>query len=116
MSETALSELECCAMPGCGSCQGLYTANTMACMTEAMGMSLSGCAAIPAVDAAKLRIARETGEAIMPLVKNQVRPTGYYYKKESPECYPGRYGTGGIYKYGASPYGNCIGSRCTSFP
>jgi dihydroxy-acid dehydratase len=40
MSETALCDLERCAMPGCGSCQGLYTANTMACMTEAMGMSL----------------------------------------------------------------------------
>lgn len=74
MSEHALCELECNAMPGCGSCQGLYTANTMACMTEAMGMSLPGCAAIPAVDAAKYRIARETGEAILPLVKKQVKP------------------------------------------
>jgi len=74
MSETALCELECSAMPGCGSCQGLYTANTMACMTEAMGMSLPGCAAIPAVDAGKLRIARETGEAIIPLVKKQIKP------------------------------------------
>jgi dihydroxy-acid dehydratase len=74
MSETALCELECSAMPGCGSCQGLYTANTMACMTEAMGMSLPGCAAIPAVDAAKLRIARETGEAIIRLVKKQIKP------------------------------------------
>jgi len=68
-------------MPGCGSCQGLYTANTMACMTEAMGMSLPGCAAIPAVDAAKLRIARETGEAIIPLVKKQVRPRDIITKK-----------------------------------
>ncbi len=74
MSEAALCELEGCAMPGCGSCQGLYTANTMACMTEAMGMSLPGCAAIPAVDAGKLRIARETGEAILPLVKNDIKP------------------------------------------
>jgi dihydroxy-acid dehydratase len=74
MSEKALGDLECCAMPGCGSCQGLYTANTMACMTEAMGMSLSGCAAIPAVDAAKLRIARETGEAVVTLVKTSARP------------------------------------------
>jgi dihydroxy-acid dehydratase len=74
MSETALCELERCAMPGCGSCQGLYTANTMACMTEALGMSLPGCAAIPAVDAAKLRIARETGEAILPLVKKGITP------------------------------------------
>ena len=81
MSEPELCELECNAMPGCGSCQGLYTANTMACMTEAMGMSLPGCAAIPAVDAAKLRIARESGEAIIPLVKNQVRPRDIITKK-----------------------------------
>jgi dihydroxy-acid dehydratase len=74
MSEAALGELEGCAMPGCGSCQGLYTANTMACMTEAMGMSLPGCAATPAVDAGKLRLARETGEAILPLVKKGIKP------------------------------------------
>ena len=74
MSESALQELECCAMPGCGSCQGLYTANTMACMTEAMGMSLPGCAAIPAVDAAKLRIARESGERVLDLVRGNIRP------------------------------------------
>jgi dihydroxy-acid dehydratase len=81
MTEAALCELECCAMPGCGSCQGLYTANTMACMTEAMGMSLSGCAATPAVDAGKLRIARESGEAIIPLVKKQVKPRDIMTKK-----------------------------------
>ncbi len=74
MDETSLKDMECCAMPGCGSCQGLYTANTMACMTETMGLSLSGCAAIPAVDAAKLRIARESGEAIISLVKKNVTP------------------------------------------
>jgi len=81
MTEKALGELECCAMPGCGSCQGLYTANTMACMTEAMGMSLPGCAATPAVDAGKLRIARETGEAIIPLVKKQVLPRNIITRK-----------------------------------
>jgi dihydroxy-acid dehydratase len=74
MSEADLGTLECAAMPGCGSCQGLYTANTMACMTEAMGMSLPGCAAIPAVDAAKLRIARESGERILALVHDGVCP------------------------------------------
>ena len=74
MTETELCELECSAMPGCGSCQGLYTANTMACMTEALGMSLPGCAAIPAVDAAKLRIARESGERIVPMVKKNIVP------------------------------------------
>jgi len=74
MTESELCELECAAMPGCGSCQGLYTANTMACMTEALGMSLPGCAATPAVDAAKLRLARETGERIVPLVRDQILP------------------------------------------
>lgn len=81
MTEEALCDLERCAMPGCGSCQGLYTANTMACMTEALGMSLPGCAAIPAVDSAKLRIARESGEAILDLVKNDVKPRDIITKK-----------------------------------
>jgi len=81
MAEEALCELERCAMPGCGSCQGLYTANTMACMTEAMGMSLPGCAAIPAVDAAKLRIARESGEAVMNLVEHGVTPRSIITEK-----------------------------------
>jgi dihydroxy-acid dehydratase len=74
MSEEDLVTLECAAMPGCGSCQGLYTANTMACMTEAMGMSLPGCAALPAVEAAKLRIARESGERILDLVNEGTCP------------------------------------------
>lgn len=74
MSEEELGELECAAMPGCGSCQGLYTANTMACVTEALGLSLPGCAAIPAVDAAKLRIARETGERAVGIVREGIRP------------------------------------------
>lgn len=74
MDEAELCNLECCAMPGCGSCQGLYTANTMACMTEAMGMSLPGCAAAPAVDAEKLRIARKSGERVVGLVNENVVP------------------------------------------
>jgi dihydroxy-acid dehydratase len=74
LSEDELSVLECCAMPGCGSCQGLYTANTMACMTEAMGMSLPGCATTPAVDAEKLRIARHSGERILALVRDGILP------------------------------------------
>jgi len=74
MSDEDLTELEKAAMPGCGSCQGLYTANTMACMTEAMGMSLPGCAAVPAVDAEKMRLAYETGERVMELVKKNIRP------------------------------------------
>jgi len=69
-----LSELEMCACPGAGSCQGMYTANTMACVTEAMGMSLPGCAATPAVSAEKRRIAFASGERIVHLVKKNVSP------------------------------------------
>lgn len=74
MTEDELRELEAAAMPGCGSCQGLYTANTMACMTEAIGMSLPGCAATPAVYAEKLRLAYRSGKQIIDLVQRQVLP------------------------------------------
>ena len=74
MTEEELKEIEAAAMPGCGSCQGLYTANTMACMTEAMGMSLPGCAAVPAVFAEKLRLAYTSGFRSVELVRKQITP------------------------------------------
>jgi dihydroxy-acid dehydratase len=74
MDEGELHALECAAMPGCGSCQGLYTANTMACVTESLGMSLAGSATIPAVDAGKLRIARQSGERVVELVAEKINP------------------------------------------
>lgn len=63
-------ELEAC--PGCGSCQGLYTANTMACLCEAMGISLEGCGTSLAVSAKKKRIAFESGERIVQLVQENI--------------------------------------------
>lgn len=67
-----LTDLELRACPGPGSCQGLYTANTMACATEAMGMSMPGCAATPIVEAGKQRIAEASGERIVQLVRDGV--------------------------------------------
>ncbi len=72
ISEAAVRELEIRACPGPGSCQGMYTANTMACITEAMGMSLSGCATAPAGLADKKRIAYKSGQRIVELVKTGV--------------------------------------------
>ncbi len=72
MTEEELTELEMAACPGAGSCQGLYTANTMACLTEAMGMSLEGCGTAPAVSARKRRIAYESGIRVVELVKEGV--------------------------------------------
>ncbi|MCM8790955.1 MAG: dihydroxy-acid dehydratase [Candidatus Omnitrophica bacterium] len=69
-----LSTLEMCACPGAGSCQGLYTANSMACVTEALGLSMPGCASALAVSAKKDRIAQESGEKIVNLVKRNVLP------------------------------------------
>jgi dihydroxy-acid dehydratase len=67
-----LEELEICACPGPGSCQGMYTANTMACVTEALGMSLPKCATLLAVSADKRRIAFESGKRIVGLIEKNV--------------------------------------------
>ncbi|MBN1823080.1 MAG: dihydroxy-acid dehydratase [Endomicrobiales bacterium] len=72
IKEQQLTELEMSACPGAGSCQGLYTANTMACLTEAMGMSLPGCGSALAVSAKKKRIAYESGIRVVDLVKQGI--------------------------------------------
>lgn len=74
MSEKELKALEDVACPSCGSCNGMFTANTMACVTEALGMSLPGCATPPAVSAERLRIAKATGERVIGLVNEDLKP------------------------------------------
>ncbi len=74
MTEEELKRIEDACCPGCGSCQGLYTANTMACMTEALGLSLTGCATAHATSASKARIALESGRRVVQLVKENVKP------------------------------------------
>jgi dihydroxy-acid dehydratase len=74
MSEADLAELEMCACPGPGSCQGMFTANTMACVTEAIGMSLPGCATALAVSGEKRRVAFESGRRIVELIKENLTP------------------------------------------
>ncbi|MEM3379148.1 MAG: dihydroxy-acid dehydratase [Candidatus Bathyarchaeia archaeon] len=75
MTLEELAELETSACPGCGSCNGMYTANTMACLTEALGMSLPYCATALATSAQKLRIAKETGEKIVELIRRKLTPS-----------------------------------------
>ncbi len=75
--EISKEELDACeigACPGAGSCQGLYTANTMNCLTEAMGMSLPWCGTALANSAEKRRIAFDSGERIMELVRKNITP------------------------------------------
>jgi dihydroxy-acid dehydratase len=81
MTETESTRLENAACPGCGSCNGMFTANTMACMTEALGMSLPYCATALATSAMKLRIAKESGEKIVELVCKNVTPSSILTKE-----------------------------------
>jgi dihydroxy-acid dehydratase len=69
-----LNELEDCACPGCGSCAGMFTANSMNCLSEAIGMALPGNGTIPAVHAARIRLAKMAGMKIMELFKKDVKP------------------------------------------
>jgi len=75
MTEEELDKLERCACPGAGSCAGLFTANSMACLTEAMGMSLPYCATTHAVDSKKIQIARKSGEKILELLDKNITPS-----------------------------------------
>ena len=74
IKEDELEALEMCACPGSGSCQGMYTANTMACVTEALGMSLPRCATSLAVSADKRRLSFESGQRIVELIKKNITP------------------------------------------
>lgn len=74
ITEEELSELELSSCPTAGSCQGMYTANTMACLTEVIGMSLPQCATASAVSSQKRRIAFESGMRAVELVKENIKP------------------------------------------
>jgi dihydroxy-acid dehydratase len=74
MTEAELADLEALACPGCGSCSGMFTANTMNCATEAMGMGLVGNGTIPAVDARRVQLARQAGRQVMELLASNIRP------------------------------------------
>ncbi len=74
MTEEELAQLEAVACPGCGSCSGMFTANTMNCLTEALGMGLPGNGTIPAVDIRRQKLAKKAGQQIMELLANDTRP------------------------------------------
>ena len=74
MSTEELLAMEKIACPGCGSCAGMFTANTMNCLTEALGMGLPGNGTIPAVDSRRIVLAREAGKKVMELLSRNIRP------------------------------------------
>ena len=74
MSEEDVNEFECKACPTCGSCSGMYTANSMNCLTEALGMGLPGNGTIPAVYSDRLKLAKHAGMAVMDMYNKNIRP------------------------------------------
>ncbi len=74
MTEEDLNQLENSVCPGCGSCSGMFTANSMNCLTEAIGMARSGNGTIAAVHGARIRFAKESGEQLMKLLEMDIKP------------------------------------------
>ena len=74
IGDEKLLEYECKTCPTCGSCSGMYTANSMNCLTEALGMGLRGNGTIPAVYSARIELAKHAGMAVMELLKKNIRP------------------------------------------
>ncbi len=74
ITQAELEKIEQQACPGCGSCAGMFTANTMNCLTEVLGMGLPGNGTIPAVDERRYALARQAGEQVLKLLKEDIRP------------------------------------------
>lgn len=74
MTKEDVNEFECKACPTCGSCSGMYTANSMNCLTEALGMGLPGNGTIPAVYSERLKLAKHAGMAVMEMYRKNIRP------------------------------------------
>lgn len=81
LSEAELNELEMIACPGCGSCSGMFTANTMNCLTEALGLALPGNGTIPAVDSRRIHLAKEAGRQVMELLAANICPLDIVTKR-----------------------------------
>jgi dihydroxy-acid dehydratase len=74
MSDDQMKEIELYSCPGCGSCAGMFTANSMNCMTEVIGLGLPGNGTVPAVHAGRIRLAKEAGMKVMELLEKDIRP------------------------------------------
>ncbi len=74
LTDEKLREYECKTCPTCGSCSGMYTANSMNCLTEALGMGLKGNGTIPAVYSARIELAKHAGMAVMEMLRRNIRP------------------------------------------
>lgn len=86
ISKEELFEIEEDACPGCGSCSGMFTANSMNCLTEALGMALPGNGTIPAVYAKRIRLAKKTGMQIMDILERDIKPKDIINEQSIENC------------------------------
>ncbi|MEI3210636.1 MAG: dihydroxy-acid dehydratase, partial [Lachnospiraceae bacterium] len=94
MTEEDLCEFENKVCPTCGSCSGMYTANSMNCLTEVLGMGLRGNGTIPAVYCERIRLAKHAGMQVMEIWKKDIPPKRYHNRGGGIERIDRRYGTG----------------------
>ena len=82
-----LTEIEQKCCPSCGSCSGMFTANSMNCLTEVLGMGLPGNGTIPAVQSARIRLAKQAGMKVMELLEKNIRPRDIMTYDVASACY-----------------------------
>ena len=103
LSDEGLLEFENKTCPTCGSCSGMYTANSMNCLTEVLGMGLRGNGTIPAVYSERIRLAKHAGMKVMEMWEKNIRPRDIMTKDAIADS---RYGTGMLYQQYAASSGN----------
>ena len=101
-----LLALEKSACPTCGSCSGMYTANSMNCLTEAIGMALPGNGSIPAVYSARIALAKRAGMQVMKLLEQDLRPRDILTRRRLRTPARGD-GAGLLHQLGAASDGHC---------
>ena len=116
IGEDELKELSECACPGCGSCAGMFTANSMNCLSEALGLALPGNGTIPAVHAARFRLAKEAGFKIMELVDQTDPAPGHRHPRGLQKRHGGGHGPGLLHQHRAPRAGHRPGSRDRAVP
>ena len=116
MTMDELAEFEEKVCPTCGSCSGMYTANSMNCLTEAIGMGLRGNGTIPAVYSERIRLAKHAGMKIMELVEKNIRPRDIMTPEAFQKCPDCGYGTGMLHQYHAASARYRKRSRCGTEP
>ena len=106
ISDAQLEDCTCNCCPSCGSCSGMYTANSMNCLCEAVGIALPGNGTIPAVYSKRLQLAKHSGMAIMELVRKNITARQIINERSLRNALTCGYGPGLLHQHGAAPAGH----------